>query len=64
MPARYIFLFSFWLKFSSAEYAGGEVTPDGEEIGEAGWFGRDNLPPIPSPFSIARRLIDTFFDRR
>lgn len=47
----------------TAEYAGGEVTPDGEEIGEAGWFGRDNLPPIPSRFSIARRLIDTFFDQ-
>ncbi len=45
----------------TAEYAGGEVTPDGEEIAEAGWFDRDHLPPLPSPFSIARRLIDAFF---
>ncbi len=45
----------------TAEYAGGEITPDGEEIAEAGWFDRDHLPPIPSPVSIARRLIDAFF---
>jgi len=45
----------------TAEYAGGEITPDGIEIAEAGWFGRDNLPPIPSRVSIARRLIDAFF---
>ena len=45
----------------TAEYAEGEVRPDGEEIAEASWFGRDNLPPLPSRFSIARRLIDTFF---
>jgi len=45
----------------TAEYAGGEITPDGKEIAEAGWFGRDQLPPIPSRISIARRLIDDFF---
>ncbi len=45
----------------TAEYAGGEITPDGDEIAEAGWFDRDHLPPIPSRVSIARRLIDTFF---
>lgn len=45
----------------TADYAGGDVTPDGVEIGEAGWFGRDNLPPLPSRFSVARRLIDAFF---
>lgn len=48
----------------TAEYAGGEITPDGEEIAEAGWFGRDTLPPLPSRFSIARRLIDAFFAER
>ena len=47
----------------TAEYASGEITPDGEEIAEAGWFGRDHLPPIPSRVSIARRLIDAFFDQ-
>ena len=45
----------------TAEYADGDVKPDGVEISEAGWFGRDNLPPIPSRFSIARRMIDAFF---
>jgi NAD+ diphosphatase len=45
----------------TAEYADGEITPDGDEIAEAGWFGRDHLPPIPSRVSIARRLIDAFF---
>ena len=38
-----------------------EITPDGVEIAEAGWFGRGDLPPIPSRVSIARRLIDAFF---
>ena len=45
----------------TAEYAGGEITPDGDEIAEAGWFDRDHLPRLPSRFSIARRLIDAFF---
>lgn len=46
----------------TAEYEGGEVRPDGVEIGEAGWFGANSLPPLPSRFSIARRLIDAFFN--
>jgi NAD+ diphosphatase len=41
-----------------ADWASGEIVVDGEEIVEAAWFGRDNLPPIPPPLSIARRLID------
>lgn len=48
----------------TAEYADGEIRPDGAEIGEAGWFGRDNLPPIPTRVSIARRLIDAFFEKQ
>ncbi|GAA0784788.1 NAD(+) diphosphatase [Marinobacterium sediminicola] len=44
-----------------ADYAGGELVPDGEEILEAGWFSRDDLPDLPPPFSISRRLIDRFF---
>ncbi len=47
----------------TAEYAGGEITPDGDEIAEAGWFDRDHLPPLPSRISIARRLIDAFFEQ-
>jgi NADH pyrophosphatase NudC (nudix superfamily) len=31
------------------------------EIVEAGWYRRDNLPELPMPISIARRLIRAFF---
>ena len=44
----------------TAEHESGEIIPDGQEIAEAGWFRRDALPPLPSPVSIARRLIDAF----
>lgn len=42
----------------TAEYASGELTPDGEEVLESGWFAKDALPEIPLPGSIARALID------
>jgi len=41
-----------------AEYAGGEVRPDGVEICEAGWFEPERLPKLPPRISIARRLIE------
>ena len=41
-----------------ADYAGGTITPDPNEIEEAGWFALDALPILPEPISIARRLID------
>jgi NAD+ diphosphatase len=44
----------------TAEYAGGEITIDGEEIIDAGWYSVDNLPQIPDKISIARKLIDWF----
>lgn len=44
-------------------WVSGEPVPDGDEIAEAGWFRRDNLPAIPGPPTIARRLIEAFFDR-
>jgi len=40
-----------------AEYAGGEVEADGEEIAEAGWYSPRDLPPVPPAASIAGRLI-------
>jgi NAD+ diphosphatase len=43
----------------TAQYAGGELVPDASEIADARWFGVDALPDLPSPVSIARRLIDT-----
>jgi NAD+ diphosphatase len=42
----------------TAEYAGGDVTPDGVEIEEARWFDIGQLPKLPPPISISRRLID------
>lgn len=42
----------------SADYAGGELVPDGNEIEEAGWFEVDTLPPLPNRAGISWRLID------
>lgn len=44
----------------TAEYAGGDIRVDGQEIAEARWFSPDNLPQIPPRLSIARKLIDSF----
>ncbi|MDA8045218.1 MAG: NAD(+) diphosphatase [Actinomycetota bacterium] len=41
-----------------AEYGAGRIEVDGEEISDAKWFGRDDLPQIPGRISIARKLID------
>ena len=48
----------------TAQYAGGEICVDREEILEAGWFQADNLPTIPGPYSIARQLIDNFIEEQ
>ena len=50
---------SFMIGFV-ADYAGGEITIDNKEIVSAGWFDRNNLPPIPSALSISRALIDSW----
>jgi NAD+ diphosphatase len=42
----------------TARYAGGDIRPDPAEIADARWFPLDALPELPSPMSIARRLID------
>jgi NAD+ diphosphatase len=47
----------------TAEYAGGELRVDGEEIAEAAWFTIDDLPRLPPRLSIARQLIDDFIAR-
>ena len=41
-----------------ADYAGGAITPDPNEIEAADWFSPDALPLLPEPISISRRLID------
>ena len=47
-----------------AEYAAGELVPDGEEVVESGWFDCDNLPEIPHKGSIARQMIDEWLQEQ
>jgi NAD+ diphosphatase len=42
-----------------ADYAGGEIRPDGVEIEEARFFDAEQLPQLPPSISISRRLITT-----
>jgi NAD+ diphosphatase len=43
-----------------AEYDSGEIECEPSEIAEAAWFRRDDLPMVPPPISIARKLIDAW----
>ena len=43
-----------------AEYASGDLKPDGEEVIESGWFDRKHLPQIPRHGSIARAMLDAW----
>ena len=45
-----------------AEYAGGDIQVQDEELHEARWFRRDALPATPPPGSVAYRLISGEFD--
>ena len=47
-----------------ADYAGGEIAVDNEELMEAHWFSAQMLPKVPSRISIARQLIDWFVNSR
>jgi NAD+ diphosphatase len=47
----------------TAEWKSGEIAVDESELGDAAWFPRGGLPPIPPPFTIARRLIDAVLAR-
>jgi NAD+ diphosphatase len=46
-----------------ADYVGGTITPDLNEIEAADWFSPDALPVLPEPISISRRLIDAALER-
>lgn len=46
-----------------ARYAGGEICCAADEIADARWFAHDELPAVPPPISIARRLIDDWLAR-
>ena len=45
-----------------AEYASGELVPDGEEVVESDWFDKELLPEIPLKGSIARAMIDAWLE--
>ena len=47
----------------TAEWAGGEIVPQPEEIEDAGWYPLDALPGIPPRFSIAGHLIRDTVER-
>jgi NAD+ diphosphatase len=42
----------------TARWASGEIRVDPEEIDDAQWFDVDDLPPLPPPLSIARRILE------
>jgi NAD+ diphosphatase len=44
----------------TADYAGGELEMDGNEMEDANWYSVDRLPMLPPPISIARKMIDSF----
>ncbi|NLZ63487.1 MAG: NAD(+) diphosphatase [Lentisphaerae bacterium] len=47
-----------------ADYASGDICPDGQEISEAGWFALNQLPSLHRPGSISRRIIDSLCARQ
>lgn len=44
----------------TATYASGDIVIEPQELTEAAWFSKHNLPQIPPKLSIARKLIDWF----
>ena len=48
----------------TAEYAGGELRFEEEEIEDAGWFSAEKMPVLPPRLSIARAMIDHFLKQR
>jgi NAD+ diphosphatase len=42
-----------------ADYAGGEIKVDTDELEDARWFPVDDLPGLPPKRSIARYILDT-----
>jgi NAD+ diphosphatase len=46
----------------TAEWAGGDVIPDGKEISAAGWFTPADMPEVPPKISISREIIDWYLE--
>lgn len=53
---------SFMIAFT-ADYLRGEIQIDPNELEEARWFHRDQLPLLPPPSTLSRKLIDDFVIR-
>ena len=47
-----------------ADYKSGEIRVDGEEIVDAQWFTRDNLPELPTQASVSYSLISAWINRQ
>ncbi|NVL28542.1 NAD(+) diphosphatase, partial [Pseudomonas syringae pv. actinidiae] len=47
-----------------AQYDGGDIVPQVDEIEDARWFHIDDLPPLPANRSIARYLIEAYLAER
>jgi NAD+ diphosphatase len=47
----------------TADFAGGELVVDKNEIESASWFDREHLPRIPEKLSISRALIDWWIEK-
>lgn len=47
----------------TADYAGGQIHVQRQELSKCAWFHRDHLPTLPEKLSIARRLIDHWLEQ-
>ena len=47
----------------TADYDGGDIHVQLEELQNVAWFRRDHLPKLPEPLSIARHLIDDWLQQ-
>lgn len=47
-----------------AEYKSGEICLSDGELTSAGWFTRDTHPPLPSPPSLSRHIIDLWINKK
>ena len=47
-----------------ARYLSGTLRPDGEEIEDAKWFSRDNLPELPGAGSLSRYIIGLWLENK
>lgn len=44
----------------NARYLAGDIEIDADELDHAAWFNASELPPLPSPMSLSRQMIDAW----